>query len=117
MNQRTTQTAGSSALPASGLTWLLTQPGPLALTALPDLGGILVTAGPGHAPRLASASHVTPWRHTIPAEDLPALCAWLGRLPDTALVRIGAAVLTDGTGTLLTLRTGPTSIRLLQPTT
>jgi hypothetical protein len=65
----------------------------------------------------AEAHNDGEWQADLRRPDVPAVLAWLGRLgPDTP-VRIGSARLADGTGTLLTLRTGAESLRVLAPAT
>lgn len=114
-----THTPGRTTLLAAELAWLLNQPGPITLLTghhnLTHRAGLHATA-PGQPKRVARATGGT-WAHTIPATDVPALRTWLARIPDTAPIRIGTAELANGTGLLLTARTGPQAIRLHQPVT
>ncbi|MFJ6616652.1 hypothetical protein ACIQOW_03585 [Kitasatospora sp. NPDC091335] len=113
-----THTPGRVTLTAALLDWLLQRPGPITLTTgHSDLTHqhVLRATVPAQPPRTTPATG-GPWRHTIPAADVPALRAWLARLTPAAHVRIGTAHLADGTGLLLTARTGTQSIRLHQPT-
>ncbi|MFF9643660.1 hypothetical protein [Kitasatospora aureofaciens] len=114
----TTHTPGRTELPAGELDWILDQNGPITLTTghhNHTYSPSLHATAPGQPKRVARATGST-WHHTIPATDIPALRAWLARLPATAPVRIGTATLADGTGTLLTARAGAQAIRLHQPT-
>ncbi|MFF2954312.1 hypothetical protein ACFVVU_23580 [Kitasatospora sp. NPDC057965] len=101
--------AARTTITADYLGWLLVQPGPTILSTA--LSTLMATAT-GQAPRCVPAANDGTWHHTIPADDLPVLRAWLDRLVDGELVRIGTAVLADGTGTLLTLRSGAACLRL-----
>ncbi|MGW1174576.1 hypothetical protein ACWD4P_12750 [Kitasatospora sp. NPDC002543] len=111
-----TNTPGRTTLLATELAWLLRQPGSITLTTVHHdvLGPALQAVAPDQPPRHTPTTG-GPWTHTIPADDLPALRAWLDRLPDTAPIRIGTAAPADGTGLLLTARTGPQAIRIHQP--